>query len=177
MSFQLVEKMRFLRQAAYVKRFHTLPMGQQTIAHHSYGVAMIIQNFWPDCRKELLLAALYHDVPELVTGDTPAPFKWSKPELAATLHDFEERFLHEYEWHHELTESEKRMLGIADTFDMILYCQEQIEMGNSTFMMVYQRGMAHLIHTYQGTEEIKPLIDLIEGLAELFRTVPKKEQH
>lgn len=177
MSFRLTEKMRFLRQASYMNRFHTLPGHHQNIGHHSWNVALIIQQFWPKCRKEVILAAMYHDVPELITGDIPAPFKWQTPALCSILDDFEEKVLRDYGWHQELTDSEKRMLGIADTLDLVLYAQEQMEMGNGTFMLIFSRGIHHLMMKYQGTDEIRPLTEVIEGLSEALGGVPKHEQN
>lgn len=58
-----------------VKRYHTYAtVPAQTVAAHSWRVAVIAAHLWPD-RPGLPLAALYHDVAEGLTGDVPAPAK------------------------------------------------------------------------------------------------------
>jgi hypothetical protein len=69
------------------------------------------------------------------------------------------------------------MLGIADTFDLVMYSQEQMEMGNATFFPIFQRGLAHMLSKYEGTDELRVLSQVVEGLSEMMGGVPKKEQH
>ena len=59
-----------------VKRYHTMPtIGEQTVANHSWGVAVILSWLKPDISPKALLKALTHDVAEKQTGDMPAPTK------------------------------------------------------------------------------------------------------
>ena len=69
-----------------IKRYHTLEtIGEQSVASHSWGVAMILQYLEPNVSKEAILRALTHDVAELFTGDIPAPVKWANPDLVEVL--------------------------------------------------------------------------------------------
>jgi 5'-deoxynucleotidase YfbR-like HD superfamily hydrolase len=176
-SHSKTELMTVLRSASYMTRFHTLPGNHQNVGHHTWNVMAIIQCFWPDCRKELLLAAMYHDVPEIMSGDIPAPFKWGNPKLSEILETLEANFLKKYGWHQELTDSERTILKIADTFDLVLYAQEQIALGNSAYQSAMLNGLHHLVATYAHTKELTPLAEVMEGLNELLKGVPRSEQH
>jgi hypothetical protein len=58
-----------------VVRFHTRPGMGQSVAEHSFNMASLALRLWPDCRKELLVAILEHDLGEVIAGDTPSPVK------------------------------------------------------------------------------------------------------
>lgn len=47
----------------------------QSVADHTWRVQVILLHLWPDASRDLLMAALYHDVAECFTGDIPAPVK------------------------------------------------------------------------------------------------------
>ena len=81
-----------LYQSGFVRRFHTHPtLGArgQTTGHHQWGVAAIILGLHPNPSRELLSAALTHDVGEFVTGDRPYPFKRLYPEAEAFVSGYE----------------------------------------------------------------------------------------
>lgn len=80
-----------IQKAGAVVRYHTyqIPV-QQTVAHHSWGVAMIILHYHPSPTAGLLRAALYHDTPEFKTGDVPYPAKRDFPDLNRELDKAEE---------------------------------------------------------------------------------------
>lgn len=177
MPFTPDQLMQVVRTASYLKRFHTIPSTEyQTVAHHTWNMMALVQVLWPQCRKELLLAALYHDIPEVMTGDVPAPFKWANPEVAGMLHAAEEKMLKELGVHVELTESEKRMLAIADTLELVLYSHEQAAMGNTMYAVSGVRGIQHLIMNYGLTEEFKPVNDILEGIENLV-TKPSASEY
>lgn len=57
-------------------RFHTCKMiREDTVGHHSYGVACVMMHVYPDAPAHLLRACLKHDMAEAFTGDMPAPAK------------------------------------------------------------------------------------------------------
>ena len=67
--------MKKIRTGGKVKRWHTVTtIQQQTVAEHSWGVAMICRKLWPE-DKVLMEAALCHDLGEGLTGDVPWPVK------------------------------------------------------------------------------------------------------
>ena len=66
-------------RAQYVGRWGMVNTSRdQSVAEHSYNVAMIVRDFCVavDCRSDrLIVAALEHDAHEVVTGDVPTPTK------------------------------------------------------------------------------------------------------
>lgn len=113
-----------------VERFHSVPgMVKQDIANHSWGVALLVQYFDPNCRKELLLAALTHDCAELKTGDIPADVKWENPDLKKALSEMEERIEKEWGIHYNLTAQETTLLKICDCLEGMTYCLKRLNMG------------------------------------------------
>ena len=87
---------RKYRLAGGVKRWHVQPtLRQQTVAEHSFGVMMLLRQvvdgnvFSDESILNMLLAAMHHDLPELMTGDIPADVKRRHPELDALLNRIE----------------------------------------------------------------------------------------
>jgi len=87
-----------LYDTGIVRRFHTVAdySGgvQQSVAEHSWGVALILKELCDRTRVDmptaLLFAALVHDAEEAYIGDMPAPTKWRFPALAAEMRVAEE---------------------------------------------------------------------------------------
>ena len=139
-----------IRSAADIRRYHTSRViGEQTIGHHSFNVAMLVRVITGDeASKDLIKAALDHDIPELATGDIPAPTKWLSPKIAEALYELDARFHSDHgnfftEAHH-LTEDEARVLAIADMLELVLFCIEQREMGNLHLFSVELNGRKSL---------------------------------
>lgn len=153
-----------VRHGAKILRYHTLPsLGpQQTVGQHSYSVAAIISILWPTCSKELLLAALFHDTPEQAVGDIPSHVKWANPDLSSSIEEMEQRFLKDNGLYYELTDSEKRMLQMADIIDLILHSHELIFRGDAAYSVPYQRGMNKIMEFQNCPEwvEVAKLLSL-----------------
>jgi len=79
LDFSLTEVMRL----SNIKRWGIIEMSrEQSVAEHSYNVAMISMAIYknlefdsPINESQLICWALYHDLPELYTGDIPTPVK------------------------------------------------------------------------------------------------------
>lgn len=113
-----------------VERFHSNPgITKQRNSEHQWGVAMLCQHFNPKCRKEVLLAAMTHDAPELITGDLPATFKWSNPEVKPFLDKFEQEIETEWGINFELNEGEKFLLKVCDMLEGMQYCIKRFKCG------------------------------------------------
>ena len=121
-----------LYSAGRVKRYHTADVQAQTLAQHSWGVAMIVARIYPNQRPTptVLMAALTHDLAEMETGDVPAPTKWNNPKLNNALRDAELSFNLRHDIQLDLTVKETDILHWADTFELCLYCSHQINMGD-----------------------------------------------
>ena len=116
--------MNTLRNAGKVKRFHTVEtIGQQTVAEHSFNVCLILLFITNGtASSELLKAALYHDLPELITGDIPATAKWKSEALSQALTEVEQRFEKDFNLSVEISDSEKLLLKWADMYELVQYC-------------------------------------------------------
>jgi 5'-deoxynucleotidase YfbR-like HD superfamily hydrolase len=60
-------------------------------------MAILAHQLWPD-DTGLMIACLYHDLPESVTGDVPSDAKAENPELRAALCDAEAKVAAENGW-------------------------------------------------------------------------------
>lgn len=153
-----------LRQGTAVTRFHTRPrIRQETVGHHTCNVCHILMLLEPDCRKELLVAALIHDVPEGFTGDTPAPAKWASEALNTALKRAEEAYyeaiglelpkLHPYE---------KTLLKAADMLDLAFSSLEELGMGNTSAKELIENAQEYItsLNLYEHHMEI--VLNLVE---------------
>lgn len=134
-----------LRAAGAVKRFHTIPThGEQTIAEHSYHMCLILTQIADNPSPELFKAALYHDLPESVTGDIPAPTKWRYPKLAEELEVAELEFIRRNNINVELTDREWLALKYADMAELVYYCIDQLNLGNRNMLQIAYNGVEYL---------------------------------
>lgn len=134
-----------IRKGGSVKRFHTVTMLKENLnSSHSWGVATLIQDICPSCSKEVLLAALYHDVAEHITGDVSAPTKWKYPELSKILSEVEGEVDNNLGISVTLSSEEKRLLKFADMADLVLTCVSEYRLGNSEVGEIVNRGVTYL---------------------------------
>lgn len=132
-----------LMMGGSVQRYHTWPMPPQNVGNHSYGVAMIVQRLWPECRKELLLAALQHDLGEQELGDVPAPAKWRAPQFFAHLNEAEAKARLDMGFsphEEELTAHERQVLKIADILELCAFARYAINCGHVGAQIVWENG-------------------------------------
>ena len=134
------------RAAAHVKRYHTIQtIGNQSVAEHSFHVAMLCLEICKlnnvDCPAELLKAALFHDLPEYKTGDVPATAKWGSPGLKTLLDSLEDDVISEYGLEVYLTIEEATILKYADILELVMYCVDQMNLGNRNARIIASRGL------------------------------------
>lgn len=129
-SMKPYTRAQMFRDAADVTRYHTQRMiRSQTVGAHSFNVIMLIDQVWPGCRKDLWAAAMHHDLPELHTGDIPAPIKRMQPPLGVLLERIEQDLAPLYK-EFRLTVEEEMILKWADTMELTMWCLEERLMGN-----------------------------------------------
>lgn len=145
-----LELARKYRLAGGVKRWHVQPtLRQQTVAEHSFGVMMLIRQvvdgnvFSDESILNMLLAAMHHDLPELMTGDIPADVKRRHPDLDAMLTRIEMTAEDLY-FDTPLTAVERDLVKWADTMELILWCLEEIALGNTNMRRVVTRAVGYL---------------------------------
>lgn len=141
-------------QAGQVRRYHTKPMANpQTIADHTWGVMIILDQIYdklPPTNEKLmsltkvLRYALYHDVAEYVTGDSPYTAKRLLGKAFQKLEAKAEKFLGINKLIPELDASDMTYFKIADMFELMHFCTEQIKQGNRNFVDIYFNGYAYI---------------------------------
>jgi 5'-deoxynucleotidase YfbR-like HD superfamily hydrolase len=143
-----LENLSEILRGGAIKRYHTLEIiGEQSVASHSWGVAIILQYLSPNIRKSCVFKALTHDVAELYTGDIPAPVKWEEPELVQVLKNIEQRWeqkLDVSEYSEKMSSEEKILFKQADMFELLFFCVRQRRLGNANMNIVFSNGVEFL---------------------------------
>jgi 5'-deoxynucleotidase YfbR-like HD superfamily hydrolase len=132
------------REAADVLRYHTQrTLRQQSIGAHSFGVMQLVLAADPECRKEVLVAAMRHDYAELSTGDVPAPAKRASAALQGALDDLERAHPHLAPHPGPFTSRELRILKWADTMELVLWCIEGFHYSKQINQLISTGCIAH----------------------------------
>lgn len=159
-----------LYSAGRVGRYHTVDVPGQSVAEHSWGVAMVVRRVMPPTLPQsmmytLLCAALEHDLSESELGDIPATAKWSDKNLAKLIERREAKFDERYGLvASSLEGAPKRLLRWADTFELCLYCLHLSKLGNLYAEEILGRGLMHLTQEIGfPSTEAKELYDQIFG--------------
>lgn len=140
----------YIYDGAKTKRFHTADtLTSQTVGEHSFGVAWLVQLLDPLCRKEVVLAALSHDLAEHKVGDVSSVAKREYPSLKSTLDMAEAASLRSFNLGYEegLSVDEKRLLKLADLMDGLMFCIRERSMGSRVVVPIYRN-----FHTYIRSE-------------------------
>lgn len=136
-----------MREAGAVKRYHTVRTHRtQDLAAHTFGVLCLLTQVMPDCRKEVMLAVMHHDLPELITGDIPAPIKRVSPTLQVALEEVERGTAPLFYNTDHLTPLEAAAVKWCDTFELVLFCLEEIMMGNLMARSALRNGLVWCQH-------------------------------
>lgn len=138
------DALEFITLGAEVRRYHTVALlHEETVGHHSHGVALLCLQLNPQASRELLYAALVHDLAEQHIGDIPSPTKRSL-ELSGALDKLESSLIFAHLGARpELTPEDQRTLKLADIAQGALKCVREIELGNARMRVVYDRYMAY----------------------------------
>lgn len=130
-KIDLLARLKVVRESAYVKRCHTIPIhGEYTVAQHCYGALNLLVVAHPDPSANLMKAVLWHDAHERYTGDIPSPALTSDGEFAK-LHDrLAERVDRACGLSVELSDDDRLWLRAVDKAELLLWAKEQLAMGN-----------------------------------------------
>lgn len=125
------QKIEISRKGGRVRRFHTEPfIGEQNNAHHSHGVALIVHYLHPEASKNLIIAALTHDIEEGYLGDMPGQVKHFHKPLKKAMNDAEKKYRKLHGLDIKLSKKEQVILKWADTIELLFTCYDQIKLGN-----------------------------------------------
>lgn len=153
----------FIINGAEVKRYHTVKTHtQETVGHHSHGVATLCLLFDPNPSTSLLKAALLHDLTEQFTGDIPSPAK-RELGIANDIGVLEKRLMQNAGISMPaLSNNERRTLKLADIAHGALFCLKEMSMGNVDIKKVYDRYISYAEElNLEGRE--KEIFNLIKG--------------
>jgi 5'-deoxynucleotidase YfbR-like HD superfamily hydrolase len=153
----------FIINGADVKRYHTVKTHtQETVGHHSHGVATLCLLFDPNPSTSLLKAALLHDLTEQFTGDIPSPAK-RELGIANDIGVLEKRLMQNAGISMPtLSNHERRTLKLADIAHGALFCLKEMSMGNVDIRKVYDRYISYAEElNLEGRE--KEIFNLIKG--------------
>lgn len=123
------DELTLIIRGGEVVRYHAegSTVRKQSVAEHTWRVLIILLHLWPDTPRDVILATLYHDVPEVFTGDTPATVKIASRSVDASLCRMEHTFIEALSIPNEgaLTHKEYRKLKCADYLELYLTCRQQ----------------------------------------------------
>lgn len=141
------ERIKYVRSALLVRRYHQHSTHEiDTVGKHSAGVALFAQMIDPECSKDVLLAALVHDLGEFKTGDIPAPSKRNMSrDMRDILDDMELEAIEDAGFPTELlSDDEVRLLKICDYCDGLSFCIEEVRRGNRAMASVGDNYISYL---------------------------------
>ena len=165
--FAYINRMRFIQRWSLMRNSYT-----ENIQEHSHQTA-VLAHALAVLRNErfggqvdvgaVAVAALYHDAPEIITGDMPTPVKYSSPTLrdaykaletesvrcmTGLLPDELSEELSPFISGELLTAEEKRLLKAADRLSALIKCTEEQRSGNHEFdaALAQQKAALQAMH-------------------------------
>ena len=148
--FAYISRMRFIQRWALMR--NTAPENVQEHSHQvavlAHALAVIRNRCFGGCVDEgaVAAAALYHDAPEILTGDLPTPIKYYNPQIRDSYKQVEqvacERLLHmlprelqpAYEEVLRPSDPEvEELVKAADKLSAYIKCVEELKAGNLEF--------------------------------------------
>ena len=180
--FAYIFRMRYIARWALMRNTRT-----ENVEEHSYEVAVLAHALAvigrEVFRKELdpdktATAALFHDAPEIITGDMPTPIKYFNPELKSAYGQVEAvaqdkllsmlppELVPAYEpLVREADPEVRRYVKAADKLAAWLKCQEELKAGNAEFRRAAGETLTAL--RAMGMEEVDWFMEQLGGAFQL----------
>lgn len=180
--FAYIFRMRYIARWALMRNTRT-----ENVEEHSYEVAVLAHALAVIGRevfhKELdpdktATAALFHDAPEIITGDMPTPIKYFNPELKSAYGQVEAvaqdkllsmlppELVPAYEpLVREADPEVRRYVKAADKLAAWLKCQEELKAGNAEFRRAAGETLTAL--RAMGMEEVDWFMEQLGGAFQL----------
>lgn len=180
--FAYIFRMRYIARWALMRNTRT-----ENVEEHSYEVAVLShalavigrdvfhKKLDPD---SVAAAALFHDAPEIITGDMPTPIKYYNPAIKGAYQEVEAvaqdkllsmlppELVPAYEpLVRESDETVRRYVKAADKLAAWLKCQEELKAGNSEFRRAADETMAAL--RAMAMEEVDWFMERLGGAFQL----------
>lgn len=135
-----------------VKRYHTLATDSlQKTSAHSWGVAALCMDLFPDASLSMLKWCIAHDVPEAYTGDTPAHVKWVQPTLKEELNSLERMYYSSMNYPEVgyLSPIELIKVQLCDLLELCFYSYKEYRLESKMeFIPVLFRGISYIENNY-----------------------------
>ncbi|MDE6840344.1 MAG: 5'-deoxynucleotidase [Oscillospiraceae bacterium] len=176
--FAYIFRMRYIARWALMRNTRI-----ENVEEHSYEAAVLAHAlavigrdvFGRDINPDAIAAAaLFHDAPEIITGDMPTPIKYNNPSLQNAYKQVEAaaqdkllsmlppELVPAYEpLVRESDETVRRYVKAADKLAAWLKCLEERKAGNSEFRRAEEETMASL--RSMGMEEVDWFLDRMGG--------------
>lgn len=114
-------------EAGDILRYHTAPQvgAGQTVGQHTWRGLVLLDMIWPAAPIGVWRYFLYHDVPELFTGDIPSPVKWSDKEVQKIISRMEDEISDKMGLpsKEDLPLDEQVLIEMIDVLELMFYCQ------------------------------------------------------
>ena len=159
-----------LARLKYIPRWSLMRQNtKEDLAQHTADVALTAHTLCllannkfgknVNCEK-VAVAALYHDVSEILTGDMPTPVKYSNTQINTAYKAIESHAVNQlletsdpsikeslrpYMTQENLTEYEWRLLKAADKICALTKCMEEMQSGNKEFESAYKSTYLSLV--------------------------------
>lgn len=145
------QKIDFIFDGGRSKRYHTCDLlKEQDIAAHSFGVAWFCEVITRGhASKDLIMAALAHDLAEHIVGDVPGPSKRAMG-MREILHQHENGFLREVDlskYDEALDDNERRILHMADQMEGLVFCIRERSLGNKKITKIFENFLKYTLET------------------------------
>lgn len=126
---------KFIFAGGASTRYHTFDVhNRQDIGNHSFGVAWFCELITDGkATKNLIMAALAHDLAEHIVGDIPAPAKRANAILKDVFDSVEYDHLKAggvSNYDASLYGFEKTVLKLSDCFEGLMFCIRERKLGN-----------------------------------------------
>ena len=167
--FAYIFRMRYIARWALMRNTRT-----ESVEEHSYEAAVLAHAlavvgrdvFHKDLNPDgIAAAALFHDAPEIITGDMPTPIKYNNPSLKNAYRQVEAaaqdkllsmlppELVPAYEpLVRESDPDVRRYVKAADKLSAYIKCAEELKAGNAEFRKAAEQTMAALKE--MGMEEL-----------------------
>ena len=180
--FAYIFRMRYIARWALMRNTRT-----ENVEEHSYEVAVLSHAlsvigrdvFHKDLDPDkTAAAALFHDAPEIITGDLPTPIKYFNPGIKTAYQQVEAvaqdkllsmlppELVDAYEpLVREADPEVRRYVKAADKLAAWLKCQEELKAGNAEFRRAADETLTTL--RAMGMEEVDWFLDRLGGALQL----------
>jgi len=160
----------FIFNGGYSTRYHTAEVHfRQTIADHSFGVAWLCELLTEGtASKDLIMAALAHDLAEHMVGDIPSPAKRALG-VGAQFDEYELAHLKANglsNYAASLMPAELDVLKYADMIEGMHFCLRERRLGNVNVDVIFGRFLSYvhqLVLSRNPTGEVELRVQSICG--------------